>query len=193
VFLADIRCAGRLLVKGELVYVFADPVTQQPKPVPLALRGALIGYEAGEPMLTVALGDWQLLSEAARSVRLEVFVQEQQIPLELEQDADDANALHVVVRNRLGLAVATGRLLRTGPKVSKIGRVAVKRSLRGTGVGQVALQALMSAASERGDLEVMLHAQASATRFYLTQGFTPVGEPFKEAGIDHIEMVKRLP
>jgi predicted GNAT family N-acyltransferase len=110
----------------------------------------------------------------------------------LEQDAEDARALHVVVRNRLGASVATGRLLRTGAKVSKIGRVAVKRSLRGTGVGQVALEALVSAARDRGDTEVMLHAQASATRFYLTQGFTAVGEPFKEAGIDHIEMAKQL-
>ena len=76
--------------------------------------------------------------------------------------------------------------------VSKIGRVAVKRSLRGTGVGQMALQALVDAAIARGDQKVMLHAQASATRFYLTQGFLKTGEPFKEAGIEHIAMVKQL-
>jgi YbgC/YbaW family acyl-CoA thioester hydrolase len=192
VFVGDICCAGCLLVRGELIYVFADPATQQSKPVPLALREALLGYEAGEPMLAVTLGDWQLLGEAARSVRHEVFVQEQQIPLELEQDVQDAQALHVLVLNRLDVPVATGRLLRGAPGVSKIGRVAVKRSLRGTGVGQVALEALVSAAKDRGDSEVMLHAQASATRFYLTHGFKAVGEPFKEAGIDHIEMVKRL-
>jgi YbgC/YbaW family acyl-CoA thioester hydrolase len=192
VFVGDIRCADRLLVTGELVYVFADPAAQASKPVPTPLRDALLGYEAGEPMLEVTLGDWRTLGDAASALRLEVFVKEQQIPLALEQDAEDANALHVVVRNRIGASVATGRLLRTGPKVSKIGRVAVKRSLRGTGVGQVALQALICAATDRGDLEVMLHAQASATRFYLAQGFKAVGEPFKEAGIDHIEMVKPL-
>jgi YbgC/YbaW family acyl-CoA thioester hydrolase len=192
VFVGDIRCADRLLVTGELVYVFAEPATQVSKPVPSSLRDALLGYEAGETMLEVTLGDWQTLGDAASALRLEVFVNEQQIPLALEQDAEDATALHVLVRNRIGAAVATGRLLRTDPKVSKIGRVAVKRGLRGTGVGQVALQALIRAATERGDLEAMLHAQASATRFYLTQGFQAVGAPFKEAGIDHIEMVKRL-
>lgn len=192
VFLGDIRCAQRQLVTGELVYVFADPATRVAKPVPATLRNALLGYEAGESMLEVTLGDWPTLGDAASALRLEVFVTEQQIPLALEQDLADATALHVVVRNRLGAAVATGRLLPSGPQISKIGRVAVKRNLRGTGVGQVALQALVSAARDRGDVEVMLHAQASATRFYLTQGFKAVGEPFKEAGIDHIEMVKPL-
>jgi YbgC/YbaW family acyl-CoA thioester hydrolase len=192
VFGGTISCDGKLLATGELIYVFADPVTRRSKPVPLALRQALLGFEAGEPVMTVALGDWQTLGQEASSVRFEVFVQEQQIPLTMEQDDADADALHVVVRNRLGAAVGTGRLLCETPGVSKIGRVAVKRSLRGTGVGQLALQALISAASDRGDQQVKLHAQASATRFYLAQGFTPEGEPFKEAGIEHITMVKQL-
>jgi YbgC/YbaW family acyl-CoA thioester hydrolase len=192
VFGASISCDGKLLVTGELVYVFADPVTQQSKPVPPALRQALLGFEAGEPVLTVALGNWQTLGAGARSVRLEVFVQEQQIPLALEQDATDIDALHVVVSNRLGAPVATGRLLREAPGVSKIGRVAVKRSLRGTGVGQIALQALINAAAARGDHEVILHAQSSAMRFYLAQGFVAVGDPFNEAGIEHITMAKQL-
>jgi YbgC/YbaW family acyl-CoA thioester hydrolase len=192
-FGGTISCDGKLLATGELIYVFADPSTQQSKSVPLALRHALLGYEAGEPILAVALGNWQTLGEGARSVRLEVFVQEQQIPLALEQDAADADALHVVVSNRLGAPVATGRLLREAPGVSKIGRVSVKRSLRGTGVGQLALQALITAATDRGDHEVILHAQASATRFYLAQGFATMGKPFKEAGIEHITMAKRLP
>jgi YbgC/YbaW family acyl-CoA thioester hydrolase len=192
VFLGAIHCDGKLLSTGELVYVFADPSTQKPKPVPFALRNALLGFEAGDPVLTLATGDWQTLGEAARAIRLEVFVQEQQIPLALEQDAQDTDALHVVASNRLGAPVATGRLLVAAPHVSKIGRVAVKRSLRGTGVGQMVLQALVNAANERGDHQVMLHAQASATRFYLTHGFTTFGEPFKEAGIEHIAMVKHL-
>ncbi len=192
VFFGSIFCDGKLLATGELIYVFADPATQLPKPVPMSLRNALLGYEAGEPFLTLAVGDWQTLGDAARAIRLEVFVQEQQIPLALEQDAQDVDALHVVARNRLGAPVATGRLLVAAPGVSKIGRVAVKRSLRGTGVGQMALQALVDAAIARGDQKVMLHAQASATRFYLTQGFLKTGEPFKEAGIEHIAMVKQL-
>jgi YbgC/YbaW family acyl-CoA thioester hydrolase len=191
-FEGDIRCEGNSLVTGELVYVFADPATQKSKPVPAALREVLMGYEAGESLLDVAVGDWSALSEGARAVRHAVFVQEQQIPLELEQDAADATAVHVVLRNRLGQTVATGRLLQAEPGVGKIGRLAVTRVLRGGGLGLVALRALMKAASARGDHEVMLHAQASAIAFYAKQGFVPRGDAFVEAGIDHQEMVLYL-
>ncbi len=191
-FTGDISCSGRTLVNGELVYVFADPRTQTPQPVPTALRDVLLGFEAGEPMWQVAVGDWAELAEGARTVRHEVFVQEQQIPLALEQDAADASAIHVLVRNRLDMPVATGRLLQAEPGVGQIGRLAVSRVLRGGGLGQVALNALMAAAAQRGDHEVMLHAQASAKTFYDALGFVPRGEPFMEAGISHLEMVRKL-
>ncbi len=193
VFAGDVTCSGRSLVSGELVYVFADPVTQKSRPVTPALRDVLLAYEAGESMVDVTLGTWSDLAQGACAVRREVFVQEQQIPLALEQDAADAAALHVLLRNRLGLPVATGRLLQAAPGVGQIGRLAVNRVLRGAGMGQAALRALMAAAAQRGDREVMLHAQASARDFYLNQGFAPRGLPFLEAGIEHIEMVRVLP
>jgi len=121
-----------------------------------------------------------------------VFVQEQQIPIEMEQDAADETALHVLIRNRLGLPVATGRLLQPAPGVGQIGRLAVNRVLRGSQLGRAALQALLAAAAQRGDREVTLHAQSSAQGFYAAQGFAPRGEPFMEAGITHIEMVRTL-
>jgi predicted GNAT family N-acyltransferase len=152
----------------------------------------LLGFEAGESMLQVDVGDWSVLGEGARAVRHAVFVQEQQIPLALEQDSADATAVHVLVRNRLGLPVATGRLLQAAPGVGQIGRLAVTRVLRGGGFGSDALQALMKAAAARDDQEVMLHAQASAIPFYLRLGFTPRGKVFVEAGIDHQEMVFNL-
>ena len=180
------------LISCELIYVFADPVAQRSRPVPAPLRDILLGYEAGQAMFEVAVGDWQTLGEGARTVRGEVFVQEQQIPIELEQDAADATALHVLVRNRLGLVVATGRLLQPAPGVGQIGRLAVNRVLRGSQLGRAALQALLAAAAQRGDFELMLHAQSSAQGFYAAQGFVVRGEPFAEAGIGHIEMVRAL-
>ncbi|MDP3702181.1 MAG: YbgC/FadM family acyl-CoA thioesterase [Hylemonella sp.] len=181
-----------LLVEGELIYVYADPATQTSKPVPQALRDTLTGFEAGEAMVEIRLGTWAQLCEAARQVRTEVFVQEQQIPLELEWDEDDATALHAVAYNRLGMPVATGRLLQNGPKVARIGRMAVSRVLRGGGLGREILQALMRAAAQRGDREVLLHAQRSAEAFYAGQGFVARGLPFEEAGIPHIEMIRSL-
>ncbi|BCO27723.1 acetyl esterase [Rhodoferax lithotrophicus] len=158
-----------------------------------ALRQAFETHPVGQATtesLTVSVGDWARLGEAARAVRLAVFVQEQQIPLALEQDQADARAVHVLVLNPQGKPMATGRLLQVAPGVGQIGRLAVIREHRGKGLGQLALKALVDAAAQRGDHEVRLHAQASAKSFYAALGFVPQGEPFVEAGIVHTEMLK---
>ncbi len=180
------------LIGGELLYVFADPATQTSRPVPAALRQILTGFEAGEPMLRVRTGSWNDLGRDAGVIRTRVFVQEQRIPAELEWDEADASALHAVVYNRLDQPVATGRLLQPRPGQAQIGRVAVHEVLRGGGAGQQVMQALMDAARQRGDAEVMLHAQRSAENFYARLGFVPRGEPFEEVGIPHIEMAATL-
>ena len=181
-----------LLITSELVYVFADPATQTSRPVPPPLRELLSGYEAGEPVVQLRTGTWAELGEAAQRIRTEVFVQEQRIPAELEWDEADHAAVHAVAFNRLGQAVATGRLLQPSPGVARIGLMAVDRALRGAGVGRQVLQALLAAAVARGDREAVLHAQRSAAKFYLGLGFDPRGEDFEEAGIPHIEMARAL-
>ena len=181
-----------LLVSGELVYVFADPASQTSKPVPAALREVLLGFEAGEAMVTVDVGTWDVLGKEASALRQAVFVGEQNIPAALEWDAGDAHCTHAVARNRLGLALATGRLLAPASGVAQIGRMAVHASLRGSGIGRAVLDALMQAATARGDTEVLLHAQTSAEGFYRRVGFSPRGPVFDEAGITHQEMVRAL-
>ena len=191
-FNAAIFRGDELLITGELIYVFADPASQTSKPVPSALRDVLNGYEAGEPLVTIRLGSWRELQTAARALRTAVFLEEQRIPVEMEWDEADETAIHAVAFNRLGMPVATGRLLQHVPGVARIGRMAVVRVLRGTHLGRDTLRTLMQAAAQRGDHEVLLHAQRSAEGFYRRQGFTPRGEPFDEAGIAHIEMLRSL-
>jgi YbgC/YbaW family acyl-CoA thioester hydrolase len=180
------------LVQGELVYVFADPDSRAVKPVPPALREVLRAFEAGEAMVQVRLGRWDQLGRDAQAIRSAVFVQEQKIPAELEWDASDTGCMHAVAYNRFGLALGTGRLLEHVPGVAKIGRMAVTQSVRGGGVGRAVLDALTTAARQRGDREALLHAQISAAPFYRRAGFTQRGEPFDEAGIAHVEMVCAL-
>jgi YbgC/YbaW family acyl-CoA thioester hydrolase len=182
----------QLLVTGELVYVFADPHAQASRPVPPALRELFNGFEAGEAMVDVQLGDWHTLGTAARAIRTEVFIGEQKIPMEMEWDDADPSALHAVAFNRLGLALATGRLLRHAPGVARIGRMAASQALRGSGVGRAVLDALMKAARERGDTEVVLSAQTNASALYSRAGFTVRGPVYDEAGIAHVEMARAL-
>jgi predicted GNAT family N-acyltransferase len=184
--------AERLLITGELVYVFADPTTQTSQPVPQTLRDILEGYEAGRSMVEVRTGGWDELGADARPIRTEVFINEQQIPADMEWDEADKIAIHAVAYNRLGKPLATGRLLDHVPGTAKIGRMAVRDDMRGSAVGRAVLDALMARARVRGDRDVLLHAQASAVGFYRKAGFTPRGPEFEEAGIRHVEMVCAL-
>jgi len=182
----------KLLVTGELVYAFADPATQSSLPVPAELREMLLNFEAGAEMLDVQVGPWDALGVSAKDVRAEVFVQEQGIPPDLELDEADHGALHALALNRMGMPLATGRLLQHAPGVGRLGRMAVIASMRGSSVGQRVLAALLSAAVARGDHTVVAHAQLSAVNFYRRFGFVEHGPYFEDAGIGHVEMVRVL-
>jgi YbgC/YbaW family acyl-CoA thioester hydrolase len=182
----------QLLVTCELVYVFADPSTQKSKPIPDGLRSVLMAFEAGESMVDVRVAGWESLGTHAKSIRTEVFIEEQKIPADMEWDEADMQCEHAVAFNRFGLPLATGRLVRHAPGVARIGRMASIQSVRGSGVGRCVLDALMKSAKSRGDERVMLHAQVSAKAFYDRAGFSVAGEVFDEAGIAHIEMTRVL-
>lgn len=192
VFHGGVFRSGTLLVGGELVYVFADPATQTSRPVPAALRRIFESHEAGQALVQVEVGRWGALESRITPLRNAVFVEEQGIGADLVWDAHDRDALHVLVSNLLGQPVASGRLVQQAPGVGRIGRMAVSRVLRGSHLGREVLDALLQAARERGDREVVLHAQHSAQGFYVRSGFAARGDAFEEAGITHIEMARRL-
>lgn len=177
---------GRLLVTGEVVYVFTDLASARSAPVPDAVRRQLDAHTQGAPVTQLVCGPWEALAEAAQAVRLAVFVGEQGIPESEEWDADDATAVHAVVRTLAGLPLATGRLILSGEAGhARIGRMAVLRSARGIGLGREVLQALIAQARERGVRHIGIHAQLSAMPLYAQAGFVPVGEVFDEVGIPH--------
>ena len=196
IFTGALFQADERLVTTELIYVYANPATQTSQPVPTALRELLLGFEAGEAMTHIKTGNWDALGKDAAALRVAVFVEEQGIPLDMEWDEADKTSLHAVAYNRLGVPLATGRLLPTemaaGVKSSKLGRMAVNRVMRGSKLGRDVLHALMAAAKARGDDEIVLHAQRSAEIFYARLGFTPRGDVFDEVGIAHQEMVRKL-
>lgn len=181
-----------LVVTAELVYVYANPATQTPQPVPDVLRAIFGDFETGLSVTAVSVGDWDALGAHASVLRENVFVQEQGIGAHMVWDDADALAVHAVAFNRLEQPVATGRLLQHEPGVARIGRMAVNRGLRGAQLGRAVLVALIDAARARGDHEVMLHAQTSAEGFYRRLGFVARGPVFEEAGVQHIEMVLPL-
>lgn len=191
-FIGGVFRQEKLLVSGALTYVFADADATASRPVPPALRDLFDRFESGEPMIEVRVGGWAELGGPARAIRDAVFIDEQKISAELEWDDADADAIHAVAFNRLGRALATGRLLEHVPGTAKIGRMAVVAGSRHSGVGRAVLDALLSAARGRGDREAMLHAQMTAVSFYERAGFARRGPVFDEAGIAHVEMIRAV-
>jgi YbgC/YbaW family acyl-CoA thioester hydrolase len=192
VFEGGIFRGETLLVSGELLYVFADPASQTSRPVPDALRQVFAQFEAGQAVTQAVVGSWEDWGARITPLRRAVFVDEQAISEALVWDEADAGAVHALVHNALGQVVASGRMVVEGPSVARVGRMATHQMLRGSGLGLRVLRALIVAARQRGDIEVMLHAQCSAEGFYRAEGFVRRGEVFMEAGIAHQEMVLAL-
>ncbi|MEV4785147.1 GNAT family N-acetyltransferase [Streptomyces tuirus] len=139
--------------------------------------------------------------EACFAVRKEVFVAEQGVPEDLEYDAYDAGAVHVLAVGPDGVPLGTGRLLhgeaavaQTGadPSVGSLGRLAVAGAARGLGVGAALVRAIEDAARARGLTAVDLHAQTHALGFYERLGYEPYGPEYLEAGIPHQGMRRPL-
>ena len=127
----------------------------------------------------------------AYAIRRRVFIEEQNVPEEIELDADDEHAFHALAILD-GVAIGCGRMLEHGDSEVKIGRMAVLREFRKTGVGAHILRFLIDRARARGLRKAILHAQLTAEGFYLKEGFNPVGGVFDEAGIAHRKMERDL-
>lgn len=126
----------------------------------------------------------------AAALRHEVFVVGQGVDPALEADGRDAEAVHVVVQ-RDGRVVGTGRLLEADGE-ARLGRIAVAGSRRGEGLGALVVRELEAAAAARGLPRLRLHAQSPVVGFYERLGWTAVGAPDVEAGIEHRWMVRDL-
>ncbi|MEV7339664.1 GNAT family N-acetyltransferase [Streptomyces sp. NPDC093544] len=139
--------------------------------------------------------------EACFAVRKEVFVGEQGVPEDIEYDAYDDVALHVLAVRADGVPLGTGRILYGEAAAAKtdgdltvgsLGRLAVTQEKRGLGVGAALVRAIEDAARARGLAAVDLHAQTHALGFYERLGYVAYGAEFPDAGIAHRAMRKTL-
>ncbi|AJY76695.1 GNAT family N-acetyltransferase [Paenibacillus beijingensis] len=133
--------------------------------------------------------------EQCLAIRKEVFVEEQQVDIELEMDdydASPASCLHILL-TRDGQPVGTGRLIPYRDSAAKLQRIALRKPYRGTGAGKELVKALEDAAKTSGYTDAVLDAQCQAEPFYRKLGYAPVSpDTFLDAGILHIRMAKKL-
>ncbi|QIB52201.1 GNAT family N-acetyltransferase [Pseudomonas sp. OIL-1] len=133
----------------------------------------------------IEVADW-LSCESLRDIRRAVFIDEQCIPADEEWDADDAVSVHFLMRVK-GEPAGTARLLPDG----HIGRVAIMRDWRGTGLGRALMLAVMEHARGAGMDTLRLSAQTYALDFYRGLGFVVDSGEYLEAGIPHHRMICR--
>ena len=118
----------------------------------------------------------------AKKLRQLIFVEEQ--GFENEFDEIDERAYKC--------AIATGRMYFEDEKTMILGRIAVIKEYRGTGLGNKVVKSLENKAKELNCTTVKLSAQQRAQMFYEKLGYQPIGEVYYDEWCPHITMSKNI-
>jgi len=125
-------------------------------------------------------------------LRQEIFIVEQQVPY---PDIDDKDRLCMHLLGQVdNQVVAYMRLVPLHvfeQDYFSLGRVVVKQSLRGTGLGRALVaRGLEYLDAMRNGHPIKISSQLYLKDFYAAFGFRPYGEPYIEDLIPHIAMIK---
>ena len=131
--------------------------------------------------------EYEKYASDIQKVRNEVFVIEQNVPIELEIDGNDENCIHVIVYDSEE-PIGTARMEKDG----KVGRVAVLKKYRRSGIGKMIMDEIEKIAIKNGLSKIYFHAQTSAIPFYEKIGYLVTSDEYLEAGIKHRTMEKIL-
>ena len=129
------------------------------------------------------------------TLRSRVFVVEQHCVF-LDLDGADRDSWHLLGRDASGTLQAYLRMVDPGLKYAELsmGRVITNLDTRATGLGRRLVdEALRWVDAQHAGQPVRIGAQAHLQRFYGGFGFQPVGEPYIEDDIPHIEMLRPAP
>ena len=128
------------------------------------------------------------------ALRIEVFVKEQKVPIELELDDKDYsdNTIHIGYFDDDKL-IGIARLIELDKDVIHIGRVVIDKKYRGKGIGRKLIIGCESIAKQilKKEVIIELSAQIQAEKFYESLGYNRINDKiYLDAGIEHIDMRK---
>ena len=126
------------------------------------------------------------------ALRTAVFVDEQGVPADLEEDGLDGGCVHILVFDADGVDLGCARVRGLPDGRVKAERVAVRADARGRGIGRFVMDLLEAVGRQRGAPEVLLAAQVTAVPFYEKLGYAVISDEFMDAGIPHRKMSRRL-
>ena len=119
--------------------------------------------------------------EQALQIRRRVFVEEQRIPADLDEDGFDETAVHVL-GFAAGKPIATGRLVLSGDGRGRLARIAILPDHRGGGLGRQIVIFLERVARDKGLREVSLEPHRHLEAFYGKLGYRTVPGSSSKAG-----------
>ncbi len=125
----------------------------------------------------------------AKEIRQSIFVDEQHFKNEF--DDIDARAYHVVAYNNKK-PVATARFFTDEDENYHIGRIAVRKNLRGHNMGRSIVSFCEERISDLHGRQIIISSQTRAKGFYLTLGYREYGEEYMDEHVPHISMKKVL-
>ena len=130
----------------------------------------------------------------AFALRIEVFVKEQKVPIELELDDKDHsdNTVHIGYFHEDNL-IGVARLIDMDKDVIHIGRVVIDKEYRGQGIGSELIIGCENIAQQilKRKTIIELSAQIQAENFYKSLGYNRVNDKiYLDAGIEHVNMRK---
>jgi ElaA protein len=127
----------------------------------------------------------------ALALRCRVFILEQG-PYQ-DPDGLDRGAWHLLGRDDAGALRVYLRIVDPGLKYEEpsIGRVITAPEVRGTGIGRrLMVEGIARCEAVWPGRRIRISAQARLVPFYTSLGFAPIGEPYEEDNIPHIEMLR---
>lgn len=128
----------------------------------------------------------------AYKIREIVFINEQNVPRDIELDEFDEGAIHFIVYLEED-PIATARIRPYSDKETvKVERVAVLKEHRKTGIGNDLMKFVEHEAEKMGYRKARLNSQRHAEQFYSKLGYQTISESFYEADIEHVTMEKKI-
>jgi len=137
--------------------------------------------------MRVEIMAWEQAEPQAAHIRFTIFMQEPDAS-GVELDAQDKDCVHALAYDDAGKAIGTGRMFPDG----QIGRMAVVKEQRSSGVGAALLEALVNEARKRGLDAVRVSAPVQTLDFYRDHGFVADGK-MQAVGNGAIEQPMKKP
>lgn len=126
-------------------------------------------------------------------LRQDIFIIEQNCIYD-DIDGLDYESIHLLLFSGNDTLIGYLRIVPPGIKFDEVslGRIAIRKSYRGKGLGKKLIEKGLEFAKERGETSVKIEAQAHLEKLYTGLGFKKVSKIYSVDGIPHIQMIMQV-